>query len=143
MLTSQQLFDKVATHLFTQGRPAKKSYNNSATPACAYRGNDGTKCAAGCVMPDEAYTPDVEGASINTFKEHGRLEGQFGEFFPEVDPKDMDLLGSLQIAHDNDESEGDGGFFIESKLRSHLLEIALHYDLDAGVLDGLSIQKEG
>ena len=28
---------------------------------CKYRGPDGTKCAIGCLIPDEKYTPALEG----------------------------------------------------------------------------------
>jgi hypothetical protein len=56
-MTKQQLFDTVATHLLTQRRRStRKSF-------CAYRGRDGLRCAIGCLIPDERYTPNLEGKS--------------------------------------------------------------------------------
>ena len=47
--TAQEVFDQVATHLLTQGTQAV------AGGACVYRGNDGTKCAAGSLIADSEY----------------------------------------------------------------------------------------
>jgi hypothetical protein len=54
----QALFNHVATHLIKQGR---RSVRNGQ---CAYRGNDGTRCAAGCLIDDAQYTAEMEGRSV-------------------------------------------------------------------------------
>ena len=55
--TAQEVFDFVAHHLLTQNE-------RSVSPLgaeCAYRGQNGLKCAAGCLIPDEIYDEDLEG----------------------------------------------------------------------------------
>ena len=47
----QEVFDRVARHLLTQRR--KSMIERSAGPVCAFRGVDGTKCAIGCLIPDQ------------------------------------------------------------------------------------------
>jgi len=53
--TKQQVFDQVATHLLKQG---KKSVSNGR---CRYRGDEGTMCAAGCLIADDEYYDPMEG----------------------------------------------------------------------------------
>jgi hypothetical protein len=71
--TAQQVFDQVARHLLTQGRQARNA------EACAYRGSEGTMCAAGCLMSDEEYA------------KRGGV----------VPPGHTDLIQSLQAVHDD------------------------------------------
>lgn len=54
--TDQEVFDQVATHLLTQ---MKRSVSDDAV--CLYRSPDGLKCAAGCLIGDDEYDPDMEG----------------------------------------------------------------------------------
>lgn len=56
-MTDQELFDKVARHLLTQGR---KSVDGNGS-LCRYRGCGGLKCAIGVLIPDELYSPELEG----------------------------------------------------------------------------------
>lgn len=49
--TKQQVFDQVAEHLLKQGAT---SYSIDSD-MCAYRGDGGLKCAAGCLIADEEY----------------------------------------------------------------------------------------
>jgi hypothetical protein len=46
--TAQEVFDQVAKHMLTQ-----KAQCALEDGVCAYRGNDGLKCAAGCLISDE------------------------------------------------------------------------------------------
>lgn len=57
-MTNQEMFDKVAAHLLAQGTPAM------AGGKCRYRGANGTKCAIGCLIPDERYDARFEGDSV-------------------------------------------------------------------------------
>lgn len=59
MLTNQQIFDKVATHLLTQG-----DLSINMDGICQYRADSGFKCAAGVLIHDEHYSPDLEGSSV-------------------------------------------------------------------------------
>lgn len=64
MFTKQETFDIVAKHLLTQNEQARAMVANSTMvmiEGCAYRGKNGTKCAAGCLIPDELYSPKIEG----------------------------------------------------------------------------------
>lgn len=47
----------------TGGFPARGGLFNR----CMYRTDDGKKCAAGLLIPDECYTPQIEGLCINSF----------------------------------------------------------------------------
>lgn len=60
MMTLREVFDKVKTHLLTQGKRAMLPGGY----ACAYRGAGGTKCAVGCLILDEAYDHRMEGAGM-------------------------------------------------------------------------------
>lgn len=55
-LNLQQVFDKVATHLLTQGQ---KSTDDNGS--CTYRGKNNTTCAVGCLIPDSRYYEYLEG----------------------------------------------------------------------------------
>lgn len=84
MATKQETFDAVVTHLRKQGRKALSAHGK-----CAYRGSDGTKCAAGCLIPDGEYEPTIEGASVTGLCD---LFVRLGH--------DVTLLYRLQMAHD-------------------------------------------
>ena len=53
--TAQEVFDQVATHLLTQMRKSEGASEPGGALWCLYRGPNGTKCAAGCLMSDEEY----------------------------------------------------------------------------------------
>jgi hypothetical protein len=63
----QLVFDTVAKHLLTQG---KKSLGISGN--CLYRNEQGLKCAAGCLIPEEQYNVYMEGSTWSdlVLKEH-------------------------------------------------------------------------
>lgn len=53
--TEQQVFDHIKNHLLSQGERSMKSEE-----LCGYRGQGGTICAAGCLIPDDVYNEDWE-----------------------------------------------------------------------------------
>ena len=59
-MNRQEVFDKIYLHLIEQGR---KSVNSDGR--CQYRYPDGDKCAIGCLIPDELYTPELEGNGVS------------------------------------------------------------------------------
>ena len=65
MSVLQELFDKIATHLLTQGARSESSIGR-----CLYRGDFGSKCAVGCLISDEEYDPKMEGSSVPCEKEY-------------------------------------------------------------------------
>jgi hypothetical protein len=133
-MTPQEIFDTVAKHLFTQGKPAKQMmpdpYNDDDTEdsVCRYRAADGTKCAVGVLIPDELYVESMEGQSLSGLIMNARKQG-----LPELPSwmeENASLLMDLQGAHDSD-------FYWEStkKMRKRLFDIAKDRgDLDAKVL---------
>jgi len=56
----QGVFDRVAKHLLTQNKKARLEDEDT----CAYRGAEGTKCAVGCLITDEAYDYLMEGEAL-------------------------------------------------------------------------------
>lgn len=73
---------------------------------CAYRGNYGRKCAAGWLIPDEKYTPDLEGSSVaSSVDETVRLdsiEGRACRLAKIIleEGHDLSLVRDLQKMHD-------------------------------------------
>jgi hypothetical protein len=51
-LTVEPVLDRIATHLATQYGQSL-SHSAHQTTNCAYRGNNGTTCAVGCLISDE------------------------------------------------------------------------------------------
>lgn len=88
-MTAQEVFETVATHLLKQGGQARNE------EGCAYRAPDGSKCAAGCLIPDDLYDPSIEGKAIWALIHH----------HPEkIGPAILAhpcLVGDLQNLHDS------------------------------------------
>lgn len=51
----QSDLNKMYDHLIEQGRASTRKRTG-----CAYRGDDNTMCAVGCLISDEAYNPEME-----------------------------------------------------------------------------------
>ena len=91
-LSRQEIFDKVASHLLTQGKQSTDLDGN-----CLYRRADGLKCAIGCLIPDELYDVEMEGADIAMLAE--RIPGTLKAIG--LSPVDFNYAGSLQLIHDS------------------------------------------
>lgn len=89
-MTDQELFDKVAAHLRTQNAKAM-----NADCQCMYRAPDGKRCAAGCLILDEHYAPNIEGLAITGNLVWARLSASG------VADAQAQLVQELQIVHDN------------------------------------------
>lgn len=55
----QEIFDTVTNHLLEQNCKSV-----AETGQCSYRTPTGLKCAAGCLISDSEYKPDMEGNTI-------------------------------------------------------------------------------
>lgn len=68
-MTTQEIFDTVVNHLFTQGRPALGEFDNGngAQNGCVYRNKEGLKCAVGCLINDVHYNPEFENCTLFYF----------------------------------------------------------------------------
>jgi len=82
--TLQEVFDIVSTHLLKQGR---KSVNISNR--CVYRNENGMKCAAGALIPDDEYKPELETNMWTELVEKDLVEMKF-----------QDEIDDLQYIHD-------------------------------------------
>lgn len=89
MPNQQEIFNTVARHLLTQ---MKRSLHGQGK--CAYRGDDGLKCAAGCLIPDAKYDVTFEGKSA--------LSSTLAKTWKELGYSciDVDLITDLQRLHD-------------------------------------------
>lgn len=115
-MNNQEVFDKVVEHLVAQGQPAREGFK------CFYRGPNGTKCAVGCLIPDELYDEAMEGRSASI------LESKFPQLQPLFSNVDPEVLWQLQNVHDlssnwDKNGLGNGG-------KNHLDRIAEHFDLE-------------
>ena len=64
-LDKQQVFDQIAEHLLTQSSKSRQTIENSGCSSrCAYRGDEGAKCAIGVLIPDEEYRGDMESKAV-------------------------------------------------------------------------------
>lgn len=112
--TKQQIFDQVATHLLTQNKKSSKTANNGSL-ICLYRGPDGTKCAAGCLISDEEYDTTFENNTWDT------LVNYCG-----IPRNNMILIKSLQDIHDGEDP---------SEWKEELKKLAESRQLDSSVLN--------
>lgn len=100
-MRNQEIYDKVRAHLLKQ---RVKAENNNG---CLYRGPNHTKCAVGCLIADEDYSPDMEGPTLGTINSNDpsakkvwiALRNQ------EISSRSYDLLRNLQSIHDGTEPE--------------------------------------
>jgi hypothetical protein len=92
MTTLQEIFDKVTTHLLTQG---KRSIDEKKH-ICLYRGPNGTKCAVGCLIKDEFYHAGLEENLSTSVAIHRALTRSGIEVTKEVEG----FLRNLQRLHD-------------------------------------------
>lgn len=63
-MTMQEMFDTAALGLLTQNR---KSLDHRSA-VCKFRGNYGTKCAIGFLIPDSHYDHRMEGEAMKTIQ---------------------------------------------------------------------------
>ncbi len=80
----QKIFDTVSNHLLTQNEKAIEF------GSCKYRTLNGLKCAAGCLIPDSAYSSDME----------GRFAQNLSYIRENFSSSECNLIEDLQIIHD-------------------------------------------
>lgn len=105
LLNKQRVFNKVWDYFVVQKKPQSRGIGIFG--ACKYRSADGNKCAIGCLIPDELYSPEFdspgEGLSsavddlVTTIPEFRLALGSVVDLAEE---NMMRLLLSLQCAHD-------------------------------------------
>lgn len=123
-MTKQEIFNTVATHLFTQGVRASSPDGDF----CFYRAPDGKKCAVGCLIPDELYKPDMEHTPLNDII----------EFTEGMDPAlliERALVFSLRTVHDAGRNWGS-----TETMRKSLFDVAVLHELDGEIVKTLSFK---
>lgn len=133
MRTQQEIFDYVAEKLHAQNLLSAHYRDDfSDMTQCLYRGPDGTKCAAGWLIPDEAYDPDMDNTanatSINDIAEW------FADRVPEEVKNNLPFVLSLQSAHDT-ALVWDKHFRVG--LKKNLDDVASRYGLSTETIDQL------
>ena len=106
----QLAFSTVARHLLTQN---KVSYD-LIHDRCAYRGDNGLKCAIGCLIDDRDYDVSMEGDVVRWGDENWSLDNS------PLMQLSSNLAMNLQTCHDQVPPDN---------WLKNLREIARHYDL--------------
>jgi hypothetical protein len=90
-MTKQEVFDYVSNHLLTQNKRSVQGYD-----ACAYRGDNNTSCAIGCMIKNNEYLPTMEGLNISQLLHKENINPSLkARLLPHEN-----LLCSLQVIHD-------------------------------------------
>ncbi|MCB1887608.1 MAG: hypothetical protein KDH20_08370 [Rhodocyclaceae bacterium] len=103
-MTEQGIFNCVWTHLNAQGKAAV----STTTGDCAYRGEGGTACAAGCLIDDALYDPSIEGTSLlgairvrdGDATDRRRQKLYDALVASGVAPKHFEFVHEMQLMHD-------------------------------------------
>lgn len=116
-MTSQEIFDKSAAGLLKQGHKSQDEFEK-----CKYRGLEGRKCAAGFLIEDFQYKPQMDTQPLNTIRE---IIKDFGLWDLS---EHENLLESLQMIHD---------FYIPGLWKFQLKNLALRYRLSSSAIENL------
>lgn len=92
MPTMQETFDQAVLGVLEQGGPSLRAAINGKMD-CAYRGEDGRKCAAGHLIPDSWYRAGMESIVAKSDTPAGMALLQLGH--------SLSLVHRLQAAHDD------------------------------------------
>lgn len=137
-MNKQEIFNKVATHLLTQG---KKAWDQEEQQCAYFVEATGDTCAIGCLIPKKLYDSDIEGGGIEC------LSTEYASRYPHIAEKQnklyrilnkagirnisFKLLEDLQKVHDRDEP---------FDWPVALITVAEKYGLHHGVVDNF-VQK--
>jgi len=112
MPTLQETFDTVVHHLRRQNQksmylPVYEDSFDEQPPdmECAYRGENGLMCAAGCLIPDELYKEEFEGMSPVDYDDmryphYHKTRDELTKVFTDLG-HEIKLVLALQKIHDN------------------------------------------
>jgi hypothetical protein len=120
-MNAQEIFDTVARHLMTQGAQALRKKPGLNDETCAYRGDDGKKCAVGALIPDNIYVPEMDQGTDTSVR---ALLRRFPTELPAYFYENTDLLDQLQDVHD-DNPDGDFRYDLEHVAEGHGLSTAV------------------
>ena len=83
-VTAKEVFEQVKNHLLTQ------KARSTVKEVCVYRGENGLKCAAGCLMSDNEYKKNFENKRWQYLVEYNMVPNAH-----------VQLIDSLQSLHDH------------------------------------------
>ncbi len=92
---NQEVFDYVVAALRKQGRKSLVFDSATKKELCSYRGEEGKKCAAGHLIPDEDYNPTWENIAVRI-----GVDNPVVHYFASKG-YDIKLISKLQYCHDN------------------------------------------
>jgi hypothetical protein len=141
VLDAQEVFNRVAKHLFEQGERCASDGGN-----CFYRGDRTAacpkRCAIGIFIPDAEYSQKMEGRGVREFfrepdlsLERFLFEAIFKDVFPEDHDTKLYFLSRLQNVHDNYNNWSN-----TETMKTELRGVAEEYSLDTSVLAGLKFK---
>ena len=90
----QEVFDFVVSKIIHQGQPS------TVNGSCAYRGPDGLRCAAGWLLPDEAYDRSFNRSSIVSSRFQSNVK-RYQAYWLKSPSRFFNLIKDLQRAHDD------------------------------------------
>jgi hypothetical protein len=105
-MTNQEIFNISVTHLRKQNAKsylAKDDPKNTDGEMCAYRSPDGKQCAAGPLIQDDKYDPEMEGKAFFAVNQ------EFNLGYSSLDYSNINcnikLISVLQSIHDREPIE--------------------------------------
>lgn len=116
--TAQQVFSQVANHLLNQKARSVREGGH-----CVYRGPNGLKCAAGCLIADKEYKPEMDGSNSDWEDVVSRFS---------LSSNHKQLIKQLQQAHDAPFSPGN-----EVEMFRQVRMVGERYKLDTSMFDGV------
>jgi hypothetical protein len=102
--TAQEVFDQIAAHMLKQ-----KARSMVEDDVCAYRGEGGLKCAAGCLISDEEATRFKPGFNLNTLPWSCLVSRGMAT------DKHKRLISEMQAIHDNPHFDPKHDWLVEIK----------------------------
>jgi hypothetical protein len=124
-MTKDELFFKVVTHLIQQGHQAiQQGHQAKDGGSCFYRAPNGDKCAIGCLIKPELYSPSFEGKAVRFLLGGDNpilKDPELIHLYRETDG----LFEELQDLHDEKLEYGVNVNFIDQ-----IRQIAIEYDID-------------
>lgn len=120
-MNAQEIFDTVVNHLRAQKVRSVLFNLGGVDVQCRYRGTNNTKCAIGCLIPDEEYQNVLEGNTLGSMIALGITP-------PTIRYMIMDghktLLATLQHIHDSNPDPKD--WEVEFKRCAHVMDLQYH-----------------
>lgn len=130
--SNQQVFEIVVKHLFSQGAQSKKFIEEVDRDCCVYRGDSGTSCAIGRIIPDEIYDPimDIQRFTIWTI-----ISDEFPEILELFKNIGCNFLSSLQTLHDTDSA-----WLSTHAMQLAVIGVACKHSLNSSFVQNLSFK---